>query len=526
MLLASLQLNSWSPASQYMATMQSSCHSRWMQWWRRTNSKKLLLLLLWQALVSFSSYIQNMLAIDATKRINSITFLFLLILSPFLIWLADAKFGRYRLVMFGSLMVFGSSVVFYLALLVTKDLLSLVFYSLAYVVSIIGTTCFSLAIVPFLTDQFVGATSDELSAVVQWHTWSVTFGKLLSRMILIFVVVHYFGSIGITLIVIIFAVPLAVVIISDCLCQQWLDRAHKVTNPIKLIIQVLNYTRKHRYPERRSAFTYIDEEQPTRMDYGKEKFGGPFTEEEVEDVKTVLRLIPLVICISVLGVMGRSVHFFTLHKDIVLQIEMIAWLFPVILIPLYRLILRRFIHRYTPSMLKSLGIGFFVYLLGKFLLEGLMIKAVVSDDSQKYLSCRNFTRVSLDDYFDWYWSLGPYLIYGFGRTIVTVLPNVFIIAQSPDKMKGLVFGLSTSFDGASEYFVKQMYQIVSTLCHDISITVLAIVLFVIYIIFSKCYTLRERNREINIQAIVEEHYERYMDQEEEYMREQQDLHVY
>ena len=69
---------------------------------------------------------------------------------------------------------------FYSALLVSKDLVSLVFYSLAYVVSIIGTTCFSLAILPFLTDQFVGATSDELSAVVQWHTWSYRFGKVLS----------------------------------------------------------------------------------------------------------------------------------------------------------------------------------------------------------------------------------------------------------------------------------------------------------------------------------------------------------
>ena len=511
-----------------MATMQSSCHSRWMQWWTRTNSKKLLLLLLWQALVSFSRYILKMFAVGAfTSDLYSTTFLLLLILSPFLIWLADAKFGRYRLVMFGSLMVFGSSVVFYLALLVSKDLLSLVFYSLAYVVSIIGTTCFSLAIVPFLTDQFVGATSDELSAVVQWHTWSVSFGEVLSRVILIFYVAPYFGDIGNTLIAIIYAVPLAVIIISDCLCQQWLDRAHKVTNPIKLIIQVLNYTRKHRYPERRSAFTYIDEEQPTRMDYGKEKFGGPFTEEEVEDVKTVLRLIPLVICISALAVMGKSVSFSKSHKgDFVLEIEMVACLFPVILIPLYRLILRRFIHRYTLSMLKSLGIGFFVYLLGKFLLDGFRIKAIVSDDLQKYLSCRNASVVYLDDYFAWYWSLGPYLIYGFGRTIVTVLPNVIIIAQSPDKMKGLVFGIYTSFDGVSEYFVKQMYRIVSTLCYDIPITVLAIVLFAIYIVFLKCYTLRERNREINIQAIVEEHYERYMDQEEEYMREQRNLHVY
>ena len=34
------------------------------------------------------------------------------------------------------------------------------------------------------------------------------------------------------------------------------------------------------------------------MDFGKQKFGGPFTEEVVEDVKTVLRLIPLVMCSS------------------------------------------------------------------------------------------------------------------------------------------------------------------------------------------------------------------------------------
>ena len=75
-----------------------------------------------------------------------------------------------------------------------------------------------------------------------------------------------------------------------------MDRTHKV---IHLIIQVLNYTRKHRCLERHSAFTYLDEENPSRMDFGKEKSGGPFTVKEVEDVKTVLRLIPLIVCLSV-----------------------------------------------------------------------------------------------------------------------------------------------------------------------------------------------------------------------------------
>ena len=53
------------------------------------------------------------------------------------------------------------------------------------------------------------------------------------------------------------------------------------------------------------------------------------------------------------------------------------------------------------------------------------------------------------------------------------------------------------------------------------LTNLLFVLFVVFLVRSKRYTLRERNREINIQAIVEEHYERYIDQEEEYIKNQQ-----
>ena len=87
---------------------------------------------------------------------------------------------------------------------------------------------------------------------------------------------------------------------------------------MKLIMQVLNYTRKHSYPERRSAFTYIDEEQPTRIDFGKKKFGGPFTEEEVEDVKTVLQLIPLIICASFFMIAEETPEsFFTKYAEFV-----------------------------------------------------------------------------------------------------------------------------------------------------------------------------------------------------------------
>ena len=67
-----------------------------------------------------------------------------------------------------------------------------------------------------------------------------------------------------------------------------------------MIVRVLCYARKHKCPENRSALTYWEEEAPSRLDLGKEKYGGPFTEEQqVKDVKNVLRLLPIILVCSV-----------------------------------------------------------------------------------------------------------------------------------------------------------------------------------------------------------------------------------
>ena len=58
---------------------------------------------------------------------------------------------------------------------------------------------------------------------------------------------------------------------------------------------MLNYARKHCYSERRSALTYSEDDYPFCIDLGKDKYGGPFTFEEVEAVKIVLRLIPVIV---------------------------------------------------------------------------------------------------------------------------------------------------------------------------------------------------------------------------------------
>ena len=435
------------------------------------------------------------------KNLTIISSIVASLLAPLLGWLADVRFGRYEIIKFGSLTLFFVSILFYLAVFIEG--LTSIFSIASVVIARFGSACFLAALLPFLTDQLIGATSDELSAVVQWYIWANSFGVSLS-LVTTFLISNQVILTGAV------AVPLAVIIISDCLCQQWLDRTHKVTNPIKLIIQVLNYTRKHSYPERRSAFTYIDEEQPTRMDFGKQKFGGSFTEEEVEDVKTVLRLIPLIVCSSFfIGAEISPVKLLVDNTKIKAFIDegIGTWLFHLLLIPLYRFLLHRFIHRYTPSMLNSLTIGLALYLVGYIALEALVIKGVVdSDDVQSYLSCAtNSTLVRPDYYVKWYWKLGPYLLYGVGNTITTVLLYELIIAQSPDKMKGFVLGVMLVSRGMTILISAEILTKINfTWCSNLSLTILLVALFVVFLVLSKCYTLRERNREINIQAIVEE----------------------
>ena len=80
------------------------------------------------------------------------------------------------------------------------------------------------------------------------------------------------------------------------LCHHHLDKQPYITNPIRDIASVLNYARKNKCPRNRSALTYWENKTPSRLDLGMEKYGGPFTEEQVEDVKTVFRLLLLMLC--------------------------------------------------------------------------------------------------------------------------------------------------------------------------------------------------------------------------------------
>ena len=62
--------------------------------------------------------------------------------------------------------------------------------------------------------------------------------------------------------------------------------------------KVIKFASEHKDPIRRSGFTYCEDELPSRLDLGKEKYGGPFTTEEVENVKAFVGILGVLLTIG------------------------------------------------------------------------------------------------------------------------------------------------------------------------------------------------------------------------------------
>ena len=207
--------------------------------------------------------------------------------------MADVWIGRYKAITAGIIMYFLAWIFAGIGYIVKDafDFRSIFFvlYGIAYLIELVGYTSFKVNIIQYNIDQLVGASADELSTVIYWHCFTIptTFVVLQLCRCLIesFILPSYIIS----------GLSVSIVLITHSFFKKWLENISLIDNPIKLIVRVLNYARKHKYPENRSALTYWEEEVPSRLDLGKEKYGGPFSEEEVENIKTIFRMIPLFI---------------------------------------------------------------------------------------------------------------------------------------------------------------------------------------------------------------------------------------
>ena len=430
---------------------------------------------------------------------------------PFFGVLADLKTGRYNIIITGVAFSFTSWIIGGLAGIVRLyfvdfNALFLTLFGLSYVLQVIGYCCFRSNVIQFNIDQLVGASADELSATINWHSLNIPLVSFISNIGKCsvgkyFVMVSYVVS----------GVAVSTVIISNSLFKHRLDTTPHIINPVKLIAKVLNYARKNKYPRNRSAFTYWEKDYPSRLDLGKEKYGGPFTEEKVEDVKTFLRLMPLLVCIIGLPVCSSlSNTYSSHHRDLhftscFLTNNSIHSLVSTILILLYQWVIYPCLFKYIPSMLKRIGLGL-VFAISTPLYYVILY------------TCHDYFNVNITSYQA---IIIPQILYGISFSFIYPISLEFIIAQSPHQMRGFMVGLWYAAIGIG-YVINITVKFPFNCEEDINckslyyyvvMTITVFVILIVFLILAKRYKLRVRGNEVNIHLIAEEHYERYFDQE-------------
>ena len=179
-----------------------------------------------------------------------------------------------------------------------------------------GQALFQANAIQFGLDQLLEAPTPKLIAFIHWYYWAQNVGSLvlfyvMASSVLILDVtdektngtISKFlnGNVDNTTFVLCFFIPMSIAVTAVLITFSTTKKHFYIQkaglNPFKNVYEVLKYSWKHKVPEHRSAFTYWEEDIPHRIDLGKNKYGGPFSNEEVEDTKTFLRILPLLLCL-------------------------------------------------------------------------------------------------------------------------------------------------------------------------------------------------------------------------------------
>ena len=511
------------------------------------------------------------------------TFTFIAVLSPVAGLLTDIRFSRVKTVLCTSYVVLIKLVIIilFIALLFSIGLhlhqrpqrhTRIIFeIAIAIAVSLMVTVyvMFIVNSIQFGMDQLHDSPTEDSILFVHWYVWIYYTCSLITQVAWNLYLyddyyVDYYDIIRISGLFTASLISLTILfLLTVSLCvvhykKVWFFLEPAGVNPYKLVYRVVKFAYQHKVPLRRSAFTYCDEESPTRLDVGKHKFGGPFTTKQVEDVKAFWGILKVLITIGpaflIQTVMQSLLPAFAKHSSILLSFHnnmtvhheihlegvarhilisngLLSPLLVVICIPLYLWLIRPHITYYIPGMLKRIQIALVIMVLS--LICSFIMDVVVHVNNTEYAKCmfNDFTDfhvlvINTTDfpsspplYQNVYFFTTQHVLSALADMLFDIATLEFICSQSPYSMKGLLLGtffsIRTLLQGIAVVSIVPfgtVWKIESLSCGSgfyAMYIVIGLFEFVLFSCVSKRYKYRNVNEPCNEYRYAEEYYSNF-----------------
>ena len=441
----------------------------------------------------------------------------------------------------------------------------------AYVgVMVISYVVFLINAFQFGIDQLHNSSADDLVSFIHWYVWTHYLSTLIVELqwnLLLYdsYYVNYIDEVrlsGICVLALVFIAMFSLIIISLCTLQHrkvWFLVEPPASNPYRLVYRVIRFAFQHRVPLRRSAFTYCEDEQPSRLDLGKSKYGGPFTTQQVEDVKAFLGILKILFAVapafflrtvvqSLLPVFARhnNIIFYTsflvhnetvkhqvhpegVFRHIFVSNGLLSPLLIVIFIPLYMWLIRPRLLYHIPGMFKRMGVGITLMIL--CLVGAFVMDFIVHNRHTDYAECMFSGYAGLDilpvDHFNTstshllfqnvYFFTSHYVLSALFNVLMDIAILEFICSQSPYALRGLLFGVYLSlrslFQGLAivsvvpfEIFWKASYALSCCSSFYITSVLVGVLTLGVFTHVARRYKYRILNEPSNEYRYAEEYY--------------------
>ena len=451
---------------------------------------------------------------------------------PFFGWLADAKLGNYKVVKIGITISWLASVLvsiftlLYYNTSLSSDQNVAVGTALLVVISILqwtGSVIIILNSLQLSLEQMPDASAENITSLIAWFVFSLVAGVWVGDTVkdLVLTCVPY-NKADLYQVLTLFPVICASINFSllHLISPKRLIIEPKSPQSLKNIYRVLKFAAKHKAPINRSALTYWEEDIPSRLDLGKSRYGGPFTTEQVEDVKTFFRILAVSVGIFLpcfawevnghtvydtvsTGIFNTTIarldlckvngqYLFTLHP---------LWCATLMVLVNELLIYPCFKHR-LPNSMKRMGMASFVVVLRNIMFLILSI-------------LEHFNIVEREAP----WMLGINSVLGGVLMAFSVTACFeFICAQSPYNMRGLMSGyiqlvVWLAFFIGNVFNYEFVHYCLTPGCSLANASVgaaVSIFAFLVYLIIARWYKRRVRDDIDTPHKWVEDVYDRYL----------------